>query len=79
MAPKRDYGCPRKRTELEIEVEVDSTPNEPQRVESRQSTRLSVDEWRELEALRVENAAFRAERTRSKSQVSTSKSPKAST
>ena len=51
MAPKRGRGRPRKRTELEIEVVVDSTPNEPQRVESRQSTRLSVDERRELKAL----------------------------
>ena len=66
MAPKRGHGRLEKRTETEIEVEVDSTPNEPQRVESRQFTRLSVDEQRELEALRAENATLRAERAHSK-------------
>ena len=79
MAPKRGRGRPSKRTETEIEVEVDSTPTEPQRAESRQSTRLSVDERRELEALRAENTTLRVERTHSKTQVSVSKTPQAST
>ena len=79
MAPKRGHGCPRKRTKPEIEVEVDSTPNEPQRAESKQSTRLSVDERRELEVLWAESVAFRVKRAHSKSQVSTSKSLQAST
>ena len=74
MAPKRGHGRPRKRTETEIEAEVDSTPSEPQQAESRQSTRLSVDEQRELEALWIKNATLRAERAHSKTQVSTSKS-----
>ena len=46
MATKRGHGCPRKITEPEIEAEVDSTPDEPQQAESRQSTRLSVEERR---------------------------------
>ena len=79
MAPKRGHGHPRKRNKPEIEVEVDSIPNEPQRVESRQSIRLSVDEWREHEVLLAKNAAFRAERAYSKSQVSVSKSSQAYT
>ena len=33
---------------------------------------MSADEWRELEALRVENEALRAERARSRTQVSAS-------
>ena len=76
MAPKRGRGRPKKRTETEIEAEVDSTPSEPQQAESRQSTRLSVEERRELETLWAENATLRAERARSKTQVSVSKSPK---
>ena len=79
MAPKSGRGCPRKITEPEIEVKVDSTPNEPQRTESRQSTRLSVDEQREFEALWAENVALRVERAHSKSQVFVSKSFQAST
>ena len=79
MAPKRGRGRPKKRTETEIEAEVDSTPSEPQQAESRQSTRLSVEERRELEALRAENATLRAERARSKTQVSASRSPQTST
>ena len=79
MAPKRGHGRPRKRTEPEIEAEVESTPSEPQRAESRQSTRLSVDERRKLEALWVGTVAYRAERAHSKSHVSTSVIPQAST
>ena len=78
MAPKRGRGRPKKRTETEIEAEVDSTPSEPQQAESRQSTRLSVEERRELEALWAENATLRAERARSKTQVSVSRSPQTS-
>ena len=79
MAPKRGRGRPWKRTGIEIEAEVDSTPSEPQQAESRQSTRLSVEERRELEALRAENATLRVERAHSKTQVSASKSPQTST
>ena len=78
MAPKRGHGCPRKRTESEIKAEVESTPSEPQRAESRQSTRLSVDERRKLEALRVDAVAYREERAHSKSLVSTSITPQVS-
>ena len=35
MASKRGPGCPKKRTEPEIEVEMDSAPSDPQRAESR--------------------------------------------
>ena len=53
MAPKRGPGRPRKRTEPEEEAVADTASSRSQQAESRQSTRLSADEWRELEALRV--------------------------
>ena len=77
MAPKRCPGRPRKRTELEEEAVADTASSRSRQAESRQSTRLSADEWRELEALRVENEALRAERARSKTQVSVSVHPPA--
>ena len=77
MAPKRGPGHPRKRTEPEEEAVADTASSRSRQAESRQSTRLSTDEWRELEALRVENEALRAERARSRTQVSVSVHPPA--
>ena len=77
MAPKRGPGCPRKRTEPEEEAVVDTASSRSRQAESRQSTRLSADEWRELEALRVENEALWAERACSITQVSVSVHPPA--
>ena len=77
MAPKRGPGHLRKRTEPEEEAVADTTSNRSQPAESRRSTRLSADEWRELEALRVENEALRAERARSRTPMSVSVHPPA--
>ena len=79
MAPKRGPGRPRKRTEPEEEAVADTASSRSRQAESKQSTRLSADEWRELEALRVENEALRAERAHSKSHVSTYVTPQVST
>ena len=75
MAPKGGPGRPRKRTEPEEEAVADTASSRSRPAESRHSTRLSADEWRELEALRVENEALRAERARSRTQVSVSVHP----
>ena len=72
MAPKRGPGHPRKRIEPEEEAVADTASSRSWPAESRHSTRFSADEWRELEALRVENEALRAERARSRTQVSVS-------
>ena len=77
MAPKRGPGRPRKRIEPE-EAMADSASSRSRPVESRQSSRLSVDELRELEALRVENEALRAARSRSRTPMSVSFQPSAS-
>ena len=77
MAPKRGLGHPRKRIEPEEEAVADTASSRSRQAESRQSTRLSADEWRELEALRVENETLRAERACSRTQVSVSVHPPA--
>ena len=77
MAPIRGPGHPRKRTKPEEEAIADTASSRSRQAESRQSTRLSADEWRELEELRVENEALRAERARSRTQVSVSVHPQA--
>ena len=66
MAPKRGPRRPRKRTEPEEEAVADTASSRSRQAESKHSTRLSADEWRELEALRTENEALRVERTRSR-------------
>ena len=71
MAPKRGPGRPRKRIEPE-EAMADSASSRSRPVESRQSSRLSADELRELEALRAENEALRAARSRSRTPMSVS-------
>ena len=77
MAPKRGPRRPRKRTEPEEEAIADTASSRSRQAESRQSTRLSADEWRELEALRVENEALRAERAHSRTLMSVSVHPPA--
>ena len=74
MAPKRGPGRPRKRIEPE-EAVADTASSRSRPVESKQSTRLSADEWRELEALRAENEALRAARSRSRTPMSMSFHP----
>ena len=74
MAPKRGPGRPRKRIEPE-EAMADSASSRSRPVESRQSSRLSADELRELEALRAENEALRAARSRSRTPMSVSFQP----
>ena len=51
MAPKREIGSPKKRTEPEIIEEKGSVRSRPQREVSLQSIRLSQDERRKLEEL----------------------------
>ena len=74
MAPKRGPGRPRKRIEPE-EAMADSASSRSRPVESRQSSRLSADEMRELEALRAENEALRAARSHSRTPMSVSFQP----
>ena len=74
MAPKRGPGRPRKRIEPE-EAVADTASSRSRPVESRQSSRLSADELRELEALWAENEALRAARSRSRTPMSVSFQP----
>ena len=74
MAPKRGPGRPRKRIEPE-EAVADTASSRSRPAESRQSSRLSADELRELEALRAENEALRAARSHSRTPMSVSFQP----